>query len=165
MDLKDLIAKMDQIEQQPVQEDIQQVNEVAPIVWVGVGMGLKWLWDKYQESQAEADAAKRAAEEAKRQGDAAEAARLAAEAARKEQEAAADKKRAEDAYNSKCKQKVGDAEALLKQLEDLVKAKVKPAVAPAKPAGPAVAPAAPAAGPTILGKKPLNEKCKTCVVE
>lgn len=134
MDLKELIAKMDQIEQQPVQEDIQQVNEVAPIVWVGVGMGLKWLWDKYQESQAEADAAKRAAEEAKRQGDAAEAARLAAEAAKKEQEAAADKKRAEDAYNSKCKQKVGDAEALLKQLEDLVKAKTKPAAVPAQKA-------------------------------
>jgi hypothetical protein len=142
MDLKDLIAKMDQIEQKPVQEDTQQVNEVAPLVWVGVGMGLKWLWDKYQESQAEADAAKKAAEEAKRQGDAAEAARLAAEAAKKEQEAAADKKRAEDAYNSKCKQKVGDAEALLKQLEDLVKAKTKPAAAPAPAATIAAKPTA-----------------------
>jgi hypothetical protein len=163
MDLKDLIAKMDQIEQQPVQlnEDTEQVNEVAPLVLVGLGMGLKWLWDKYQQSQDEADAAKKAAEDAKRAGDAAEAARLAAEAARLAAEAEEDKKRAQDAYNSKCKEKVGQANVLLSQLEDLLKAKVKPAAAPAVPAAPTV----PAAGPTILGKIPLNEKCKTCGVE
>jgi hypothetical protein len=144
MDLKDLIAKMDQIEQQPVQlnEDTQQVNEVAPLVLVGLGMGLKWLWDKYQQSQDEAEAAKKAAEDAKRAGDAAEAARLAAVAAEATRQAAEDKKRAEDAYNSKCKEKVAQANTLLSQLEELLKAKVKPVAAPASAATIAAKPTA-----------------------
>ena len=127
MDLKDLIAKMDQIEEGPawlrepdwLNED-DQVNE-DPLLLVGLGMGLKWLWDKYQQSQAEAEAARKAAEEAKRAGDAAEAARLAAEAAKKAQEAADDKRRAEEANGSKCKAKVGQASAYISQLDDMLK--------------------------------------------
>jgi peptidoglycan hydrolase-like protein with peptidoglycan-binding domain len=127
MDLKDLIAKMDQIEQQPVQlnEDTQQVNEIAPLVLVGAGMGLKWLWDKFTQSQKEAEDAKKAAEDAKRAGDEAEAARLAAEAEKARLQAEEDKRRAEEAYNSKCKEKVATAQTLLSQLEELLKAKTK----------------------------------------
>jgi len=159
MDLKDLIAKMDYIEQQPVQQNEDaQVNE-DPLLFVGLGMGLKWLWDKYQQSQAEAEAAKKAAEDAKRAGDAAEAARLAAEAAKKEREAAEDKKRAQDAYNSKCKEKVAQANVLLSQLEDQMKAKAQapattPAAAPATT--PAAAPAAEPAAAPAAGNSTAN---------
>ena len=75
MDLKELIAKMDQIEQQPVQlnEEVQQLDEIAPLVLVGAGMGLKWLWDKFTQSQEEADRLKKEAEDAKRRGEEEEA--------------------------------------------------------------------------------------------
>jgi hypothetical protein len=129
MDLKELIAKMDQIEQQPVQlnEEAQQLDEIAPLVLVGAGMGLKWLWDKFTQSQEEADRLKKEAEDAKRRGDEAEAARIAAEAEAARLKAEEDKRRAEEAYNSKCKEKVAKAHTLLSQLEDLVKAKAAPA--------------------------------------
>ena len=129
MDLKELIAKMDQIEQQPVQlnEEVQQLDEIAPLVLVGAGMGLKWLWDKFTQSQEEADRLKKEAEDAKRRGDEAEAARIAAEAEAARLKAEEDKRRAEEAYNSKCKEKVAKAHTLLSQLEDLVKAKAAPA--------------------------------------
>jgi len=159
MDLRQLISKMDQIEEGPawlqepdwLNEDDEQVNE-DPLLLVGLGIGLKWLWDKYQQSQAEAEAAKKAAEDAKRAGDAAEAARLAAEALKKAQEAADDKRRAEEANGSKCKAKVGQVSAYISQLDDMLKKE-----AAKKATGPA-------AGPTILGKIPENEKCKTCGV-
>jgi len=138
MDLRQLIAKMDQIEEGPswlnepdwLNED-DQLDE-DPLLLVGLGMGLKWLWDKYQQSQAEAEAAKKAAEDAKRAGDAAEAARLAAEAAKKAQEAAADKERAVEANGSKCKAKVGQVSAYIGQLDDMLKkAAAKKAAGPA----------------------------------
>jgi hypothetical protein len=127
MDLRQLIAKMDQIEKGPAWlQEPDWLNEddnldEDPLLLVGLGIGLKWLWDKYQQSQAEAEAAKKAAEDAKRAGDAAEAARLAAEALKKAQEAADDKRRAEEANGSKCKAKVGQVSAYISQLDDMLK--------------------------------------------
>jgi len=153
MDLRQLIAKMDQIEQRPVHfNEDAQVNE-DPLLLVGLGMGLKWLWDKYQQSQDEAEAAKKAAEEAKRAGDAAEAARLAAIAAQAVRQAEVDRGRATEAAGSKCKAKVGDAEALLSKLEAAMKAKAQKAAA------------GPVPGPFNgggAGGLNIEAKCKTC---
>jgi len=141
MDLRQLIAKMDQIEKGPAWlQEPDWLNEddnldEDPLLLVGLGIGLKWLWDKYQQSQAEAEAAKKAAEDAKRAGDAAEAARLAAEALKKAQEAADDKRRAEEANGSKCKAKVGQVSAYISQLDDMLKKE-----AAKKAAGPAPGP-------------------------
>ena len=129
MDLKELIAKMDQIEQQPVQlnEETQQLDEIAPLLLVGAGMGLKWLYDKYTQSQEEADRLKKEAEDAKRRGEEEEAARIAAEAEKARLQAEEDKRRAQEAYNSKCKDKVAQAQTLLSQLDTLLKSKTTPA--------------------------------------
>jgi hypothetical protein len=166
MDLRQLIAKMDQIEEGPawlqepdwLNED-DQVNE-DPLLLVGLGMGLKWLWDKYQQSQAEAEAARKAAEDAKRAGDAAEAARLAAEAAKKAQEAADDKRRAEEANGSKCKAKVGQASAYISQLDDMLKKEAAKKAAGPVP-GPFNQPKQPGhdvSGPkTVIGSGPIAQ--------
>ena len=156
MDLRQLIAKMDQIEQRPVHfNEDAQVNE-DPLLLVGLGMGLKWLWDKYQQSQDEAEAAKKAAEEAKRAGDAAEAARLAAIAQQAARQAEVDRGRATEAAGSKCKAKVGDAEALLSKLEAAMKAKAQKAAAGPVPG--------PFNQPKQNSKIPPDTKCKTCGV-